>query len=69
MAKDPMIQIAVRVPKALVEDLDEIAERMKQETGMEVTRANVVRASLTRYIAEEGAKTKPRARIRMGDTW
>lgn len=57
MSKEAMVQIAVRIPKWIVDGLDQIAEQMGSDTGMEVTRANVVRSALKKYV--EGERGRP----------
>jgi len=51
-----MVQIAVRVPPELVEQLDTIAKMKTDETGLDIDRAQIVRAALREYVKTHSAK-------------
>ena len=53
-------QLVVRLPAALVERVDEFAERMRAELpGTRFARAEAVRVLLTRALNQGQAKAKP----------
>jgi hypothetical protein len=59
---DPKKMTAFRLDAVLLKRLDKYAERMAQETGLPVTRADVVRLLLTRGLdaveRSEGTRSK-----------
>lgn len=53
-------QLVVRLPAALVERVDQFAERMRAELpGTRFARAEAVRVLLTRALNQDHAKAKP----------
>jgi metal-responsive CopG/Arc/MetJ family transcriptional regulator len=56
--QEEIVQTAIRVPKALLEELDEIAENMSQP-GLKVTRTEALRLAIYRGVEQlkkEGKK-------------
>jgi predicted DNA-binding protein len=56
--QEEIVQTAIRVPKALLEELDEIAENMSQP-GLKVTRTKALRLAIYRGVEQlkkEGKK-------------
>ena len=46
------VQVAVRVPTALLDDLDRIAAQMTEDAKVEISRASVIRAALAKFVRE-----------------
>lgn len=60
--EDPMTQLAVRLPKSLVERLERHAARMRRAApGVSITRVDAIRALLNEGLvrAEAGDTAKP----------
>lgn len=58
------VQIAVRVPREWIEELDEIAERLTPGEGMSLSRADAIRMCIARgkssYIDEFNERRRKR---------
>jgi hypothetical protein len=61
MPKEPVdsIQVSVRIPTAWVEELDALATTMSRP-GIELARADLLRATIARGIKELRAELKPK---------
>jgi len=49
------VQVAVRLEPALLEQIDQYAEKLTKETGLKVTRSNAVRSLLSKALSAQSA--------------